>query len=175
MKTNMALIGFMAAGKTAAGKLLAERLGKQFIELDVLVEQRAGKSIAEIFQEDGEIAFRELEIEVTKEVSRNKNQVIACGGGIVLNKINIDRLKEQAVIVYLKASPEVILKRTSSDSTLRPLLKGDNKAQTIRGLLRFRKPFYELAADIKIDTSKMDINSVAEQIIAKLKEYENFH
>lgn len=175
MKTNVALIGFMAAGKTAVARVLAKKLGKQFVELDALIEHRAGKSIAEIFEQDGEIAFRELEIELTKEVSAKKNQVIACGGGLVLNKINIDRLKEQAVMVYLEASPEVILKRASSDNTVRPLLKGDSKAQTIRELVRFRQPYYERAADITIDTSETDINTIAQKIIRLLKKNEGFY
>ncbi len=174
MKTNIALIGFMGSGKTAVGKILAAKLNKRFAELDSLIEHKAGKSIPEIFDQDGEIAFRQLEIEVTREVSRSKNQVIACGGGIVLNKINIDRLKDETVIVYLTASPGAILKRTSADKNERPLLK-NNKAVTISQLLRFRKPFYERAADIKIDTSKLDINAVANKIIARLKEDESFH
>jgi shikimate kinase len=172
MKTNVALIGFMGAGKTAVGQMLAEKLDKKLIELDSLIELKAGKSIAQIFQEDGEIAFRQLEIEVAKEVAAGKNQVIACGGGIVLNKINIDRLKEEGIIVYLTASPERILQRVSSDNSVRPLLKKGNKALTIRELLEFRQPFYERAADIKIDTSKLDIEDTAELIIARLKEYE---
>ena len=172
MKTNVALIGFMGAGKTAVGRLLAEKLNKKLVELDSLIEHKAGKSIADIFQEDGEIAFRQLEIEVTKEVAGNKNQVIACGGGIVLNKINIDRLKDEAVVVYLTASPEIIQERVSIDEGIRPLLKKSNKALTIRELLEFRQPFYERAADIKIDTSELDIEAVAQQIIARLKEYE---
>ncbi len=112
MKSSIALIGFMGTGKTAAGKALAERLGKEFIELDALIELKAGKTIPEIFQQDGEVIFRELEIGVTKEVSQRKNAVIACGGGVVLNKINIDRLRKECLIVYLTASPRVILKRT---------------------------------------------------------------
>jgi len=168
MKTSVALIGFMAAGKTAVGQFLAQRLGKQFIELDALIEQKAEKSIAEIFERDGELAFRELEIEVTKEVSGNKNQVIACGGGVVLNRINIDRLKKEAVVVYLTASPEVIQERVSTDREVRPLLKTSNKALTIQELLEFRQPFYERAADIKIDTSKLSIEATAKQIIAIL-------
>ncbi|GAI21821.1 unnamed protein product [marine sediment metagenome] len=120
------------------------------------------------------MAFRELEIEVTKEVSKDRNLVIACGGGIVLNKINIDRLRQQSRIVYLTASPKVILKRISGDGGERPLLKAASKALNIRGLLDFRKPFYERAADIVIDTSKLDIDSVAEQIISKLKDDESF-
>jgi shikimate kinase len=175
MKTNVALIGFMGSGKTAVGKILAEKLNKRFVELDSLIEQKAGKSIPQIFARDGEIAFRQLEIEITREVARGKNQVIACGGGIVLNKINIDRLKGEAVIVCLTASGAVILERTSAGKNERPLLKSSNKAATIGELLRFRKPLYERAADITIDTSKRDINAVADEIIARLKEDESFH
>jgi len=169
MKTSIALIGFMGTGKTVVGKVLAERLGKEFLELDALIEQKAGKTIPKIFQQEGEVAFRELEIEATEEVSRRKNVVIACGGGIVLNKINIDRLKKESLIVYLTALPRVILKRTASDENERPLLKADNRALAVNELLRFRKPFYERAADITIDTSKLNIDSVVGQIIAKMK------
>ena len=174
MKTSIALIGFMGTGKTAVGKALADKLGKEFIELDFLIEQKAGKTIPEIFQQDGEIAFRELEIEATKKISEKRNAVIACGGGIVLNKINIDRLGQECLIFNLSASPEVILKRTSDDEDERPLLKSADKVSHIRELLRFREPFYERAADVKIDTSKLDINSVTEQIISKVKEHESF-
>ena len=80
MKTNIALIGFMGTGKTAVGEVLAEKLGKKLVELDFLIEQKAGKPIPVIFQQDGEIAFRELEIEVAGEVSAGTNLVIACGG-----------------------------------------------------------------------------------------------
>jgi len=168
MKSSIALIGFMGTGKTVVGKALAEKLGKEFIELDALIERKAGKTIPEIFQQDGEIAFRELEIEVAREVSQKRNVIIACGGGIVLNKINIDRLKKESLIVYLTASSEVILGRTSSDRNERPLLEATDKASEVRRLLRFRKPFYERAAEITIDTSKLDIDSVAGKIISKL-------
>ncbi len=175
MKTNIALIGFMGTGKTAIGRALAGKLNKTFVELDSLIEQKAGKSIPEIFQQDGEIAFRELEIAVTKDVSSEENLVIACGGGIVLNKINIDRLRKEGVIVYLTASPRVILKRVLGGGGGRPLLEVASPALTIRELLRFRKPFYERAADIKIDTSRLDINSVTEQIINKMEEHERLN
>jgi len=175
MKTSIALIGFMGAGKTAVGKALAKKLNRKFVDLDYLIKHKVGKPIPEIFQQDGEDAFRELEIEVAKEVSRDKNLVIACGGGIVLNKINIDRLREKSIIVYLTASPRILLKRILSGEEERPVLKGSDKASEIGELLKFRKPFYERAADIKINTSKLDINSVVEQIIRKLKEDEGFH
>ena len=174
MKSSIALIGFMGTGKTAIGKALAEKLGKEFVEMDSLIERKAGKTIPEIFGQYGEVAFRELELEVAREVSGKRNAVIACGGGIVLNKINIDRLKKECLIVYLAASPGVILKRTSTDDNERPLLKVADRALAVRELLRFRKPFYELAAEITINTSRLGIDSVAEQIIRKVKEDEGF-
>ena len=172
MKSSIALIGFMGVGKTVVGKVLAEKLGKKFVELDYLIEQKARKTIPEIFDQEGEVAFRELEIEITKEVTNKRNQVIACGGGIVLNKINIDRLKRDSIIVYLMASPMVVLRRVSNGGD-RPVLTTIN-LPIIRELLKFRQPFYERAADFKINTSKMYVNSVAEQIISKVKQDEDF-
>ena len=175
MKTNVALIGFMGTGKTAVGEALAKKLNRKFVELDLLIERKAGKPIPEIFRQDGEVAFRELEIEAAKEIAKQKYLVIACGGGVVLNKINIDRLRRESIIVYLTASPRIILKRVSSEEGQRPLLEVDNPTLTIRELLRFRKPFYEQAADITINTSKLDTDSVVKQIINRLKKDESFN
>jgi len=175
MKTSIALIGFMGAGKTAVGKALAAKLGKEFVELDALIARKAGKSIPEIFQEDGEIAFRELEIEVARAVAGKRNLVIACGGGIVLNKINTDRLSNESVIVYLTAAPEVILKRVSRGGSKRPLLNVLDQTERIKELLKFRQPFYRRAADITVDTSRLDIDAVAEKIIVKLRKDAGFN
>jgi shikimate kinase len=173
MKTNIALIGFMATGKTTIGRALAKKLDKTLVEMDALIEQKAGKPVADIFKDDGEIAFRQLEIDVTREVAEGKNQVIACGGGIVLNRINIDRLKKNAVIVLLTVSFDIIHKRVSADSGVRPLLHNNvDKARTIKELMEFRQPFYERAADIQIDSSNLGIEATADFIIDKVKEYE---
>jgi len=174
MKTNIALIGFMGTGKTAVGQLLAETLDRKFIEMDWLIEKQAGRTIPEIFRDDGEIGFRELEIETSKTIAGEDHCVIACGGGIVLNKINIDRLKLGGLIVYLTASPAAILKRTSSEAGTRPLLAVENPAQVIRELTKARKPFYERAADITVNTSKLDINGVVREITRIIKEDESF-
>ena len=164
----------MGTGKSAVGRAVAKKLRRKFIELDKLVVQRAGKSIPEIFQQDGEIAFREFEIQATKDITREKRVVIACGGGIVLNSINIDRLRKDAVIIYLTAAPGVIMKRISRDKNVRPLLNVADPALRVRELLKFRGPFYERAADFKINTSRLDVDAVAEQIIDRLKEDESF-
>jgi shikimate kinase len=169
MKSNIALIGFMGTGKTEVGRLLAERLGKDFIEVDELIEKTAGKAIPEIFQQDGEIAFRELEIEATQEAAERKNAVIACGGGVVLNQINIDRLRKRGVIIYLTASPETILQRTVSDRGERPLLVADDKESRVRKLLDYRQPFYERAADITMNTSDLDVDGVVGKIVSVIE------
>jgi shikimate kinase len=171
-KTSVALIGFMGTGKTAVGRLIAGKLNKRFVELDAVIEEKAGKTINRIFR-DGEIAFREMEIEAVKEVAHRKNQVIACGGGVALNRINIDRLKQNAVIIYLTASPAAVFKRTSGGSN-RPLLETDDKLSRIKELLKFRRPFYERAADITVNTTRTDIEAVAGEIIKQLRDYESF-
>jgi shikimate kinase len=175
MKTSVALIGFMGTGKTVVGKELAAKLGKRFIELDSLIEREAGKSIREIFREDGEIAFRELEIEVTRAIAGTKDAVIACGGGLVLNKINIDRLRQECVIVYLTASASAILRRTMQDAGSRPLLAGSSRLQKIRELSKSRQPYYRQAADIIINTSRLSIKTVVKRIEEELKDNESFH
>jgi len=173
MKSSIALIGFMGAGKSAVAGLLAEKLGKKPVEMDNIIEQRAGKSIADIFNDDGEAAFRRLEIDVTREIAGNHNQVIACGGGIILNNINVERLRKEAVIVYLSASPEAILKRVSNDDVSRPLLSGEDKKGVIIKLLEFRLPLYQKAADIIIDTSALDAEATVKTTIDRLKDYES--
>jgi shikimate kinase len=174
MKTNIALVGFMGTGKSTVGKILAVKLNKRFVEIDEFIEEIAGKTINTIFQQDGEIVFREIEIAAIKNVSIRDNQVIACGGGVVLNTINIDRLKQNYLVIYLTASPAEILKRTS-ESTSRPLLNTTDKTFHIKELLKFRKPLYEKAADITINTTKLDVETVAQIIIQKLSEYASFH
>jgi shikimate kinase len=171
-KTNVALIGFMGAGKSSVGKAVARKMGRPFIDLDTLVEKRAGKSISRIFKEDGEPAFRKLEKAATAEVARKAGQVIACGGGVLLDPSNAAGLKNNAVLIYLKASNEAIRKRVSTGAA-RPLLINSD-AGDITSLLAARLPLYEKSADITLDTSRLGIERTADKIIERLGEYEGF-
>ena len=175
MKTNIALTGFMGAGKSTIALLLAEKLSKQAVELDKLIETSSGKSIADIFSDEGEDAFRRLEIELAREIAANDNQVISCGGGIILNRINITRLKEKSIIVYLKAAPEVLHNRIINKKIDRPLLKDDNSLQIVKNMMLVRQPLYESTADIIIDTSDMNTKETVELILKRLKDYEGFN
>ncbi len=169
MKDNVALIGFMGTGKNSVGISLAKRFNKKFIDTDILIEKLAGKSIPKIFKEDGEIKFRELEIEAIKKVAKMKNVVISCGGGVVLNQINIDRLRKNSKIILLTASPNVILKRIKSGKQNRPLLKVSNKLNTVKQLLSLRKPLYKMSADYTIDTSRLNEGKVVNKTIELLR------
>ena len=170
MKSNIALIGFMGTGKSAVGLELSRRLGIDLVEVDDLIAERAGRSIPEIFSEDGEAAFRELEMEVVAEVSLREGAVISCGGGAVLEPENVDRLKRSAVVVLLTARVGDILRRAAGDGEERPLLNIPDREARVRELLKHRHPLYLRAADYVMDTSGLEPVEVAEAIIGCLRE-----
>nr|MDO8110862.1 shikimate kinase [Candidatus Sigynarchaeota archaeon] len=163
---NICLVGFMGTGKTKAGRIVAAKLGKKFVETDELIEKAAKKSIPKIFSEDGEIRFREIEIATIKAASTIENAVFSLGGGAVLNSINIMYMRRGAVIICLSARPDIIHQRIIADGKEnRPLLaKPDPKAE-IERLLALRAPFYVSATSLLIDTSSMTPDEVAIAII----------
>lgn len=169
-KDSIALIGFMATGKTSIGQTLADKLGNdyKFIETDQIIIENAGKSIPRIFAEDGEIVFREYEIDACKKASKLHKVVISCGGGIVLNKINIDYLKQNSHIVLLQATAEEIYKRAMKDGQeTRPVIDKEDPKAEIEEVLKFRRPFYEAAAEIIIETTGRNIEEIVKEIIQK--------
>lgn len=164
---NIYLVGFMGTGKTAVGKELARRKKWQFLDLDELIEFRHKRTISDIFVKEGEAYFRRIEKGVLKEVSVEKNFVIACGGGIVLDKENIRIMKETGTMICLSTSVQTILKRTSGVGH-RPLLNVKKPNEKIEMLLKFRAPFYA-QADYTIDTSDLTIEETVKKIIKILK------
>ncbi|MHA1489022.1 MAG: shikimate kinase [Promethearchaeota archaeon] len=171
-KDCIALIGFMATGKTAVGNLLAEYLGRdyKFVEIDKIIIDDAGKSIPKIFSEDGEIRFREYEIAACKKASKLKKVVISCGGGVVLNKINIDYLKQNCHIVLLQASAEEIYKRAiKNGKETRPLIATEDPKAEIEKVLKFREPFYRTAAELTIKATEKKLEDIVIEIVKKTK------
>jgi shikimate kinase len=160
---NIVLVGFMGTGKTVVAKGLAKRLKMKFVDLDDLIEEREGKKISQIFAENGEPYFRQVEKEIAREVSQQKNRVIACGGGVVLDKENVENLKRNGIMICLSARPGVVLERTKG-YLHRPLLNTEDPKAKIEELLKFRAPFYSLA-DYTIDTSELTIEEVVGRVI----------
>ena len=159
---NIVLVGFMGTGKTSVGRELAETLGLTFLDMDDVIEERAGKSIPRIFAEDGEPHFRELERNLCRELAAGAGRVIATGGGVVLNADNIRDYSRTSLVVCLWAEPEAILARVAHD-TNRPLLAVEDKLGKIVSLLEARRPLYE-AIPCRVDTTTMSVEDVVAEV-----------
>jgi len=166
---NIILTGFMGTGKTAVGKMLAGKLHRPFVDMDALIEEQAGKSITRIFSEHGEPHFRAIETELVEKLSQQKEQIIATGGGIVLNPENIRNFSRSGFVVCLKTSPDEILRRVSGSSH-RPLLEQEDRSARVRDLLKKRKPYYD-AIQSQIDTTGLSVDEVANRIIVLFQKY----
>ncbi len=162
-KDNIVLVGFMGTGKSAVGGRLAAKLSRRFVDLDGLIEKRAGKPIPLIFKEDGEPRFRELERELVQEVASQEGLVVAAGGGVVLNPANIEDLGRTGLVVCLSASGVELIRRLQS-STDRPLLAEGDIEQKISELLGRRQKLYD-AISCQVDTSGLTVDEVAVRII----------
>jgi shikimate kinase len=163
---NIVLTGFMAAGKTAVGRRLAERLGRPFFDLDRVVEERAGLAVPEIFERFGEAHFRRLEKEALLELVASGGKVIATGGGAVIDRESRARLRERTILICLSARPEVLARRAESEAG-RPLLEGHDRLERVRALLQERADAYA-AAHATIDTSALAVEEVVERILEYL-------
>lgn len=164
---NIALCGFMGTGKTAVGRLVAEQLHFAFLDTDTVIEARAGKAIAQIFEEQGEVAFRELERRIVSELAQRDRTVISTGGGLVVDPLNLASLKEHAVVVCLWASPETIWLRVKNQNH-RPLLKEADPLEKIRRLLAERAPFYK-QANVLLSTELRSPREVAQQVLHQFR------
>lgn len=163
---NIYIVGFMGTGKSVAGKLLAKSLNLEFFDLDSSIEEKEGRKIKEIFAEKGEAYFRKIEKQAVQEVSNKDRLVVACGGGVVLDKGNIDILKKTGRLISLTSRPEVILSRCQANCD-RPLLNVKDPQDEIKKLLAIRQPFYA-EAEISIDTSDLSVEEVVRQIKRRL-------
>ncbi len=164
---NLALIGFMGTGKTTVGRLLAEQLGFEFLDTDEQIETNTGKKISEIFAQQGEPVFRDLERQLVDQLAQRTRSVISTGGGLPVNLANLASLKTHALVVCLWASPEKIYERVRNQDH-RPLLKDPDPLAKIRTLLAAREPYYR-QADVLINTELRSLREVAQQVVHQFR------
>ncbi|PWU05645.1 MAG: shikimate kinase [Verrucomicrobia bacterium] len=143
-RPNIYLIGFMGVGKSTVGRRLARKLGMLFIDSDAAIEVKAGKTVNEIFAQDGEKIFREMEREFIKVGHPGKGCVVACGGGLPIEEGMLELLRERGMVIGLFARSETILERTDRRDT-RPMLNVENKEERINDLLKKRRDLYQKA------------------------------
>ncbi|NDI33527.1 shikimate kinase [Chengkuizengella sediminis] len=161
MKKNIVLVGFMGTGKSTVGKQLSLKLGWEFVDTDQMIEQREKMSIPEIFSKKGENYFREVETIIIQKVMSNEKQVVATGGGSVLNLQNRSCMLSHGTVIHLDAEVEEIIKRVKSEKH-RPLLQGNLK-ERVYEMMEKRKYAYEFA-DFVIDTNVIEVDSIVKQI-----------
>lgn len=158
----------MGAGKTTIGRALAKRLNKQFIDSDHEIEARTGASIPLIFEIEGEASFRQRESDVIRDLTAQSDIVLATGGGAILKPENREYLKTRGTVIYLRASVNSILQRTSHDKN-RPLLQTADPRARLEQLAREREPYYLEVADLIVDTGRPNVQSLVQTIVAQLE------
>jgi shikimate kinase len=163
---NLYLVGMMGAGKSAVGRPLAEALGYRFLDADTALEAAAGRSIPQIFAEEGEEEFRQLETTVLDQLASFHSLVVATGGGVVLRPVNWGHL-QQGVVVWLDAPEALLLERLQADPTPRPLLRQADPAGRLAELIEQRRPLYA-QADLHVLQSGSSPQEVARQVLGAL-------
>ncbi len=166
-RNNIFLVGLMGAGKTTIGRMLARRLGMTFADSDHEIEARTGASVPWIFEIEGEASFRRREADMIRELTAGSGLVLATGGGAVLNPDSRRLLAERGTVVYLRASVNSILARTSHDKN-RPLLQTADPRRKLEDLTSQREPLYREIADLVIDTGRPNVQSMVQTIVDQL-------
>jgi shikimate kinase len=163
---QVVLVGFMGAGKSSVGKILAERLGAEFVDVDERIEETAGQSAGEIFASCGEEAFREMEKAAIRDAVSVPGRVVAAGGGAFVDEANRLALKTYAPVFFLDVSVESVLERLSGDRS-RPLFPGEKEEGKLRNLMERRRPAYQ-EADFTVSTDHRSVPEIADRILALL-------
>jgi shikimate kinase len=170
---NIILIGYRAAGKTTVGKRLSDTLRKMFVDTDDLIEERQGVPISDIVKFHGWSHFRAIEKKVIREISGHDELVIAPGGGVILEPENVEALKRNGFVIWLKADLQAILKRMSKDprtKTGRPSLTGKGTAEELNEVLTQREALYRKASEVQVDTSALDVDGVVNSVLSILQQ-----
>lgn len=167
---NIFLVGLMGAGKTSVGRMLAKRVHKDFFDADAEIERATGVKIPVIFDIEGESGFRAREEKIIEKLTAMHGIVVATGGGAVLSPANRTRLKQHGCVIYLRATPEDLWRRTRRDRN-RPLLRTANPLATLRELHAQRDRLYSEVADLIVDTGTQSVGTLTTQIQNLLAEF----
>lgn len=170
---NLVLIGYRAAGKTTVGRRLSAFLRKTFVDSDEMIEKHQEMTIKDIVRCHGWDYFRTIEREVISEISNDDNLIIAAGGGVAIDSGNVNVLKKNGLIIWLKADVEILLERMARDirsATGRPSLTGKGTLKEFKEVLIQREPLYEKASEVHVDTSLLDVEGVVHQVLSIFEE-----
>ena len=168
-RRNVFLVGMMGAGKTTAGRLMARRLKREFLDTDLEIERRCGVKVPVIFEIEGEAGFRQREAAVIAELTAREDVVLATGGGAGLDEANRRHLAARGTVVYLHAPPPALYERVRQDRN-RPLLATADPQARLQELYAVRDPLYREIADVVVDTGRQSVQNLARQLLARLKE-----
>ena len=161
---NLFLIGFMGAGKSSVSQSLARLLSREVVEMDQRIARQEGMTIPEIFEKKGEPYFRSCETALLESFAQSEPCIVSCGGGVPMREENVAAMRRSGTVVLLTARPEVILERVKDDHN-RPLLEGHKDIPYITQLMEQRRPKYEAAADVVVDTSDLSVEEVSREIL----------
>lgn len=167
IKGSFFLIGFMGAGKSSVAAALGNALKREVLEMDQCISEQEKMSIPEIFAQKGEAYFRQCETQLLRDCANREPQVVSCGGGVPMRQENVEAMRACGTVILLTARPEVILERVKDDHN-RPLLEGHKDVPYISVLMEQRRPHYEAAADITVDTSDLTIQEVCREILERI-------
>lgn len=166
-KPHLVLVGLPGSGKSTVGAMVAEKLGRTFLDFDLEIERREGMPISQVFGERGEQGFRALERKITEELRDFGNMVVAPGGGWITDHDVVALIRPPAVLVYLRVRPETALKRLGGAGAGRPLLSGPDPLGELNKLLEGRRTLYQ-SADHEIGTELLTPQQVTKQVVAKI-------
>jgi shikimate kinase len=163
VRPNVILVGLSGSGKTTIGRAAAKELNWPFIDFDTEIEHRAHATVAQIFERFGEAHFRQLEQDLTRELSTCRGTIMSAGGGWVTNRQSVALLRPTGRIIYLRASPELLVGRLARARVRRPLLEVEDPTATLQRLYEARRPLYE-EADLVIDTELFDRKELIQRV-----------
>lgn len=167
---NVILVGMMGSGKTTMGRALAKQLDRQFVDSDEEIQHRTGVTIPHIFDVEGESGFRARESSVIADLVKRENMILATGGGAVLMEQNRAEMRQNGIVIYLKASVHDLWQRTRHDRN-RPLLQTDDPHAKLTELFQQRDALYQQVADIVIQSGKLSVHTLMLQVVDNIEEF----